>query len=75
MIVYRQLTYLVVLQSAVTALGGNRLRWHRLGRTGSARQTHGATMRRLIVLAAAVVVGAPTSTAAALGERRLSSPR
>jgi len=35
-IVYRQLIYLVVLQSAVTALGGNRLRWHRIRRTGSA---------------------------------------
>jgi len=37
-IAYRQLTYLVVLQSAVTALGGNRLRWHRLRRTGSAAE-------------------------------------
>jgi cellulose synthase/poly-beta-1,6-N-acetylglucosamine synthase-like glycosyltransferase len=37
-IVYRQLTYLVVLQSAVTALGGNRLRWHRVRRTGSAAE-------------------------------------
>jgi hypothetical protein len=37
-IAYRQLTYLVVLQSAVTALGGNTLRWHRLRRTGSATE-------------------------------------
>jgi cellulose synthase/poly-beta-1,6-N-acetylglucosamine synthase-like glycosyltransferase len=37
-LVYRQLTYLVVLQSMVTALGGNRLRWHRIRRTGSAAE-------------------------------------
>jgi hypothetical protein len=35
-IVYRQLMYLVVVQSAVTALTGNRLRWQRMTRTGSA---------------------------------------
>lgn len=35
-IVYRQLMYLVVVQSAVTALVGNRLRWQRMTRTGSA---------------------------------------
>ncbi len=35
-IVYRQLMYLVVVQSIVTALIGNRLRWHRQTRTGSA---------------------------------------
>jgi cellulose synthase/poly-beta-1,6-N-acetylglucosamine synthase-like glycosyltransferase/peptidoglycan/xylan/chitin deacetylase (PgdA/CDA1 family) len=35
-IVYRQLMYLVVVQSTVTALLGNRLRWHRVPRTGSA---------------------------------------
>jgi cellulose synthase/poly-beta-1,6-N-acetylglucosamine synthase-like glycosyltransferase len=35
-IVYRQLMYLVVVQSAVTALIGNRLRWQRMQRTGDA---------------------------------------
>ncbi|WP_246002158.1 bifunctional polysaccharide deacetylase/glycosyltransferase family 2 protein [Allorhizocola rhizosphaerae] len=35
-VVYRQLMYLVVVQSFVTALIGNRLRWHRQTRTGSA---------------------------------------
>src|SRR5690606_10994418 len=35
-IVYRQLMYLVVVQSVVTALLGTRLRWHRMVRTGSA---------------------------------------
>jgi cellulose synthase/poly-beta-1,6-N-acetylglucosamine synthase-like glycosyltransferase/peptidoglycan/xylan/chitin deacetylase (PgdA/CDA1 family) len=35
--VYRQLMYLVVVQSAVTALTGVRLRWHRIDRTGEAR--------------------------------------
>ncbi len=33
-IVYRQLMYLVVLQSAASALYGVRLRWHKLRRTG-----------------------------------------
>ncbi len=35
-IVYRQMMYLVVVQSAVTALIGNTLRWQRMARTGSA---------------------------------------
>jgi cellulose synthase/poly-beta-1,6-N-acetylglucosamine synthase-like glycosyltransferase/peptidoglycan/xylan/chitin deacetylase (PgdA/CDA1 family) len=35
-IVYRQLMYLVVIQSTVAALLGGRLRWHRMIRTGSA---------------------------------------
>ena len=35
-IVYRQLMYLVVVQSTVTALIGNRLRWQRMQRTGDA---------------------------------------
>ncbi|GIE27831.1 bi-functional transferase/deacetylase [Actinoplanes italicus] len=33
---YRQLMYLVLLQSATTALTGGRLRWHKLNRTGLA---------------------------------------
>jgi cellulose synthase/poly-beta-1,6-N-acetylglucosamine synthase-like glycosyltransferase/peptidoglycan/xylan/chitin deacetylase (PgdA/CDA1 family) len=36
-VVFRQLMYLVVLQSTVTALVGSRLRWHRVVRTGAAR--------------------------------------
>jgi hypothetical protein len=35
-IVYRQLMYLVVVQSTVMALLGSRLRWHRMARTGAA---------------------------------------
>ncbi|MEV8506994.1 bifunctional polysaccharide deacetylase/glycosyltransferase family 2 protein [Actinoplanes sp. NPDC051475] len=35
-IVYRQLMYLVVIQSTVMALLGGRLRWHRMARTGAA---------------------------------------
>jgi hypothetical protein len=35
-VVYRQLMYLVVVQSLVTALLGSRLRWHRPVRSGSA---------------------------------------
>ncbi|GAA2603071.1 glycosyltransferase [Actinomadura fulvescens] len=34
-IVYRQLMYLVVIQSLVTALAGVRLRWHTIRRTGT----------------------------------------
>ena len=32
--VYRQLMYLVVIESAISALAGRRLRWHKLERTG-----------------------------------------
>jgi cellulose synthase/poly-beta-1,6-N-acetylglucosamine synthase-like glycosyltransferase/peptidoglycan/xylan/chitin deacetylase (PgdA/CDA1 family) len=32
--VYRQLMYLVIVQSTVSALGGARLRWHKLHRSG-----------------------------------------
>lgn len=35
-LVYRQMMYLVVIQSAATALLGSRLRWHRMARTGAA---------------------------------------
>ena len=33
-VVYRQLMYLVVIQSVVSALVGSRLRWQRMDRTG-----------------------------------------
>jgi hypothetical protein len=32
--VYRQLMYAVLIQSIITALGGVRLRWHKLRRIG-----------------------------------------
>jgi len=35
-VVYRQLMYLVVIQSTVLALLGGRLRWQRMRRTGAA---------------------------------------
>ncbi|MFG2138347.1 bifunctional polysaccharide deacetylase/glycosyltransferase family 2 protein [Streptomyces sp. NPDC048650] len=35
---YRQLLYLVVIQSVVTALLGTRLKWHRMQRSGTADQ-------------------------------------
>jgi hypothetical protein len=35
---YRQLMYLVVVQSTVTALAGMRLRWHPVTRTGATRE-------------------------------------
>ena len=37
-IVYRQLMYLVVIQSVITALAGAVLPWQKLERTGSAAQ-------------------------------------
>ncbi|WP_432180768.1 bifunctional polysaccharide deacetylase/glycosyltransferase family 2 protein [Streptomyces sp. NBC_00063] len=37
--VYRQVMYLVVVHSVVTALLGNRLRWQRMQRTGTATET------------------------------------
>lgn len=40
--VYRQLMYLVVIQSVVTAVSGSRLRWHRMERYGSLRVPAGA---------------------------------
>jgi hypothetical protein len=36
--IYRQLMYLVVIQSTVTALSGFRLPWQRISRTGEANQ-------------------------------------
>jgi cellulose synthase/poly-beta-1,6-N-acetylglucosamine synthase-like glycosyltransferase/peptidoglycan/xylan/chitin deacetylase (PgdA/CDA1 family) len=35
-LVYRQLMYLVVFNSVITAIAGIRLRWHRVARTGAA---------------------------------------
>jgi cellulose synthase/poly-beta-1,6-N-acetylglucosamine synthase-like glycosyltransferase/peptidoglycan/xylan/chitin deacetylase (PgdA/CDA1 family) len=43
-IVYRQLIYLVTVQSTVTALLGGRLGWHRMARTGAATARLGATV-------------------------------
>jgi cellulose synthase/poly-beta-1,6-N-acetylglucosamine synthase-like glycosyltransferase/peptidoglycan/xylan/chitin deacetylase (PgdA/CDA1 family) len=47
-LVYRQVMYLVVIQSVVTVLLGTRLRWHRMVRTGEAAALvqAGATTRR-----------------------------
>ncbi|HEX6424901.1 MAG TPA: bifunctional polysaccharide deacetylase/glycosyltransferase family 2 protein [Acidimicrobiales bacterium] len=42
-IVYRQLMYLVVVQSVATALAGTRLRWHKLRRLGLAGVPAGVT--------------------------------
>ena len=38
LVVYRQLMYLVTVQSVVTALTGIRLRWHPVARTGAAQE-------------------------------------
>jgi cellulose synthase/poly-beta-1,6-N-acetylglucosamine synthase-like glycosyltransferase len=42
-IVYRQLMYLVVIQSTIAALAGIRLRWQRVARTGVAGEALGAS--------------------------------
>jgi hypothetical protein len=42
---YRQLMYLVLLQSATTALTGGRLRWHKLNRAGLAAPPAATTVR------------------------------
>jgi cellulose synthase/poly-beta-1,6-N-acetylglucosamine synthase-like glycosyltransferase len=39
--VYRQLMYLVVIQSVISALLGHQLRWHRVKRTGASAQPLG----------------------------------
>jgi cellulose synthase/poly-beta-1,6-N-acetylglucosamine synthase-like glycosyltransferase len=46
-IVYRQLMYLVVIQSTVMALTGGRLRWHRMVRIGAAGALDAASPARL----------------------------
>ncbi|MGP3949066.1 bifunctional polysaccharide deacetylase/glycosyltransferase family 2 protein [Streptomyces sp. 7N604] len=38
LLVYRQLMYLVIIQSVVSALLGTRLKWHRMQRSGSAAE-------------------------------------
>jgi cellulose synthase/poly-beta-1,6-N-acetylglucosamine synthase-like glycosyltransferase len=44
-VVYRQLMYLVVVQSVVTAVAGARLPWHKLRRTGAAALDASAPVR------------------------------
>jgi cellulose synthase/poly-beta-1,6-N-acetylglucosamine synthase-like glycosyltransferase/peptidoglycan/xylan/chitin deacetylase (PgdA/CDA1 family) len=56
--VYRQLMYLVVVQSVVTALAGSRLRWQRMERYGSLQ----------------VPVGAPTASVAMAAPRPVRQP-
>jgi hypothetical protein len=41
LIIYRQLMYLVVIQSVVAVLLGNRLKWHRMKRSGTAAEQIG----------------------------------
>jgi glycosyltransferase involved in cell wall biosynthesis len=44
-VVYRQLMYLVVIQSVAAALAGTRLRWHKLRRLGLAGAPAGVSVR------------------------------
>ena len=64
-VVYRQLMYLVVIQSVAAALAGTRLRWHKLRRLGLAGGPATATASpstpgRAAGDAARLAVGAPT---------------
>ena len=43
-VVYRQLMYLVVIDSVIVALMGTHLRWHRLVRTGEIEVTQPPTL-------------------------------
>jgi hypothetical protein len=52
---YRQLMYLVLIQSGLTALTGARLRWHKLRRAGTAAATAPAGL-----VAPVAAVAAPT---------------
>jgi cellulose synthase/poly-beta-1,6-N-acetylglucosamine synthase-like glycosyltransferase len=45
-VVYRQLMYLVVVQSTAVALVGSRMRWHRMVRTGAAGAVDAAARAR-----------------------------
>lgn len=45
-ILYRQLMYVVLLQSWITALTGGRLRWQKLRRTGAVEAPGGSSGRR-----------------------------
>lgn len=44
-VAYRQVMYLVLLHSCITALTGNRLRWHKLRRTGEVGAPPGPAVR------------------------------
>jgi peptidoglycan-N-acetylglucosamine deacetylase len=46
-LVYRQLMYLVIIRSAMTAIAGLRLRWQKLRRTGEVAATAAPPMREL----------------------------
>jgi hypothetical protein len=59
---YRQLMYLVLLQSATTALTGGRLRWHKLHRAGLTPRTPEASPT--VPALAALSVAAPKPAAA-----------
>jgi cellulose synthase/poly-beta-1,6-N-acetylglucosamine synthase-like glycosyltransferase len=64
--VYRQLMYLVVVQSVFTALAGSRLRWQRMERYGSLQAPPSPTV--LIPTPAAPTPAAPTLADAWLAE-------
>jgi cellulose synthase/poly-beta-1,6-N-acetylglucosamine synthase-like glycosyltransferase len=70
-LVYRQLMYLVVVQSIVTAASGAVLRWHKLERHGTARapgQAHDAASEPFTDGSLATLAEAPRQTAAPVAE-------
>jgi cellulose synthase/poly-beta-1,6-N-acetylglucosamine synthase-like glycosyltransferase/peptidoglycan/xylan/chitin deacetylase (PgdA/CDA1 family) len=62
---YRQLMYLVLIQSGMTALTGARLRWHKLRRAGTAAATAPAGLIAPVPAAPQVPLGRPEPTTAA----------
>jgi hypothetical protein len=74
---YRQLMYLVLIQSGMTALTGARLRWHKLRRAGTAAATAPAGLVAAVPAAPQVPLGRPEPTTGALepGRPELPKPR
>jgi cellulose synthase/poly-beta-1,6-N-acetylglucosamine synthase-like glycosyltransferase len=74
---YRQLMYLVLIQSGLTALTGARLRWHKLRRAGTAAATAPAGLVAPVPAAPQVPLGRPEPTTAAPepGQPELPKPR
>ncbi|GAB7062732.1 glycosyltransferase [Streptomyces mexicanus] len=71
-ILYRQLMYVVLLQSWITALTGGRLRWQKLRRTGAVEAPGGAAPRERVdaVGRSAHPISASTDPAGGTTERR-----
>ncbi len=75
-IVYRQLMYLVVIQSLVTAVLGAPLRWHVIRRTGTATPVAGSAIAETSAIAALGAAGVEAGLAGQRGvEGRAATAR